>query len=208
MKPMNKEHVQRIIASAKGAKVVVASKYLDEKGILEMLSYGIDTFGENRVDAFLSKYEALKERNEIHWHFIGHLQSNKAKLIANKIECLHSLDSVKLARILNAERTAPLDCFVELHLTENDAKSGVKVEDLQGFLTSLKVFPNIRIIGFMAMSDKDMTEIEKKEVFAKAKKLADLYDYKELSMGMSDDYPFAIEAGATFVRLGRILLAD
>ena len=203
---MNREHVEKVMASSKGAKIVVASKYLDEQGILELFSYGLKDFGENRVDAFLAKHEALSAHEGIHWHFIGHLQSNKAKAIANKIECLHSLDSLKLARILNAERTTPLDCFVELHLTENNAKSGVTEGDLQGFLDSLREFPNIHVIGFMAMSDKEMSEEEKRKVFAKAKSLAEKYGFSELSMGMSDDYPLAIEEGATVIRLGRILL--
>ena len=203
---MNQTHLQTIIASCGDTKIVVASKYLDANGILELAQYGLSDFGENRVDALLSKIEALKDHDEIHWHFIGHLQSNKAKLIANQIECLHSLDSLKVARIINEERNTPLDCYVELHLTNNDAKSGVKIEDLQGFLNSLQNYPNIHIIGFMAMSDANMSDQEKLGVFKKAKSLADQYGYSNTSMGMSDDYLLAIEAGATTVRLGRILL--
>ncbi|MBO5528044.1 MAG: YggS family pyridoxal phosphate-dependent enzyme [Bacilli bacterium] len=203
---MNQQHVQNIIASVKGARIVAASKYIDAQGILQLHEYGINYFGENRVDAFLPKYAALKEHKDIHWHFIGHLQSNKAKMIADKIECLHSLDSLKLARILDESRDTPLDCFVELHLTDNEAKSGVKPEDLPTFLEGLKNYPKIHVVGFMAMSDADMDDEQKKGVFLKAKALADQYGYHEISMGMSEDYLLAIEAGATTVRLGRILL--
>ena len=203
---MDKQHIEKIMDECKEAKIVVASKYIDEDQIKQMLSYGLDTFGENRVDAFLRKFETLKDMSEIHWHFIGHLQSNKAKDIANKIECLHSLDSLKTARILNNERKTPLDCFVELHLTDNEAKSGVNVEDLPHFLESLQEYSNIHVIGFMAMSDKDMSEEEKRDVFKKAKHLACQYGYEHTSMGMSDDYLIAIDEGASFVRLGRILL--
>ena len=203
---MNQAHLQKIIASCGETKIVVASKYLDADGILELSQYGLYDFGENRVDALLSKIEVLKDHPEIHWHFIGHLQSNKAKMVANRIECLHSLDSLKVARIINEERATPLDCYVELHLTSNDAKSGVKIEDLQDFLKSLEEYPNIHVIGFMAMSDANMSDQEKLEVFQKAKSLADQYGYTNTSMGMSDDYLLAIQAGATSVRLGRILL--
>ena len=203
---MNKEHIQQIIASCGDANIVVASKYIDAASILELTQYGLLDFGENRVDALLSKTESLKDHKEIRWHFIGHLQSNKAKLIANQIECLHSLDSLKVARLINETRSTPLDCYVELHLTDNDAKSGVKIKDLQGFLDSLKVYPNIHVIGFMAMSDADMSDQEKLEVFQKAKSLADQYGYAYTSMGMSDDYLLAIQAGSTTLRLGRILL--
>jgi len=199
-------NIQQIIDSCGETNIVVASKYMDAVSILEMTHYGLFNYGENRVDALLSKIEALKDHKEIHWHFIGHLQSNKAKLVANQVECLHSLDSLKVARIISEERTTPLDCYIELHLTDNDAKSGVKMEDLQGFLDSLKAYPNIHVIGFMAMSDADMSDEEKLEVFKRTKSLADQYGYSYTSMGMSDDYLLAIQAGSSTVRLGRILL--
>lgn len=202
---MNSKAIQEVVNSCQGRRIVAASKYLDSQGIKKMLSIGFHDFGENRVDAFLTKYEELKEESNLHWHFIGHLQSNKAKLIANKISCLHSLDSLKLARILNGERTSPLPCFIELHLTDNEAKSGVKEEDLPAFIEGLKEYPKIQVIGFMAMSDKEMSEEQKKTIFSKAKSIAERYGYKELSMGMSDDYLLAIECGATVLRLGRIL---
>lgn len=202
---MDKESIQRIIASTSGRQIVVASKYINAEQIQALVACGLFDFGENRVDAFLTKYEALKDDPRIRFHFIGHLQSNKAKLIADKIGCLHSLDSLKTARLLNDARMTPLDCFVELHLTGNEAKSGVKEEELPAFMEGLKAFSNIHVIGFMAMSDADMDEAHKREVFRKAKSLADQYGLSQLSMGMSDDYLLAIEEGATTVRLGRII---
>lgn len=202
---MNVNRIQDIIASVKGKQIVVASKYIDAQQIQSLSELGLQDFGENRVDAFLEKHEALKDNPKIRFHFIGHLQSNKAKAVANKIVCLHSLDSLKTARILNEALLSPLDCYVELHLTDNEAKSGVKEEDLSAFLDGLKPYPKIHVIGFMAMSDASMSDEEKRAVFAKAKRLADQYDLNGLSMGMSDDYNLAIEEGATVVRLGRII---
>ena len=202
---MNKECIESIIESAKGRQIVVASKYITAEQIERLTELGLYDFGENRADALLQKYEALKDNPNVRFHFIGHLQSNKAKLIADKIVCLHSLDSLKVARILNEERSTALDCFAELHLTDNEAKSGVKEEDLQSFLADLQAFPKIHIIGFMAMSDQNMTDEEKRQVFRRAKSLADRYGLVQLSMGMSDDYLLAIEEGATVLRLGRII---
>ncbi|MDY6392822.1 MAG: YggS family pyridoxal phosphate-dependent enzyme [Bacilli bacterium] len=202
---MDKQKILDVIVSTKGRQIIVASKYINAEQILALRDLGLTEFGENRADALLGKYDALKGEEGIHFHFIGHLQSNKAKDVANRIVCLHSLDSLKTARILNAARTAPLDCYVELHLTPNEAKSGVKEEDLGAFLDGLKQFPNIRVIGFMAMSDADMDEGSKRAVFHRAALLAKQYGLSKLSMGMSEDYLLAIEEGATTLRLGRTL---
>lgn len=202
---MDIARIEKVIASAKGRQIVVASKYIGAEEIQALTALGFHDFGENRVDAFLSKYEVLQDDPDIHFHFIGHLQSNKAKMVANKIACLHSLDSLKIARVLNEALVDPLDCYVELHLTDNEAKSGVQEEDLSTFLEGLKNYPKIHVIGFMAMSDAMMDEQHKRQVFAKAKRLADQYGYHQLSMGMSDDYLLAVEEGATTVRLGRII---
>ena len=107
---MNKENVKRIMEETKNVNLVVASKYLDSNGILELKSLGICNFGENRTDAFLKKYEELKDKGIV-WHFIGHLQTNKAKDVLNKIDFLHSLDSLKLANIIEKTRNEKLKCF-------------------------------------------------------------------------------------------------
>lgn len=202
---MDIDAIKKIVEEVGDKQIVVASKYLSAEQIKALSGLGLHYFGENRVDALLSKLETLEGDPNIEFHFIGHLQSNKAKLVANRIACLHSLDSIKTARILNDALEKPLDCYIELHLTDNDAKSGVAESQLPDFINSLKAFPNIRVIGLMAMSDADMDESQKRAVFRKARQLADQYGYTKLSMGMSDDYPLAIEEGATSLRLGRVI---
>ena len=169
-----------------------------------------NNFAENRVDSFLKKYESLKDY-DIKWHFIGHLQSNKAKLIANKIDYLHSLDSLKLARILNENRTTPLDCFVEVSINGEESKDGIDPKDTLGFVKDLQEYKNINVVGFMMMSVKYS---DHESLMSQFTKLVDLKKNVEkelnitipyLSMGMSGDYKEAIEAGATHIRLGRIL---
>ena len=202
---MDIDAIKKIVEEVGDKQIVVASKYLSAEQIKALSGLGLHYYGENRVDALLSKLEALEGDPNIEFHFIGHLQSNKAKLVANRIACLHSLDSIKTARILNDALEKPLDCYIELHLTDNNAKSGIAESQLPDFINSLKTYSNIRVIGLMAMSDADMDESQKRAVFRKARQLADQYGYTKLSMGMSDDYLLAIEEGATSLRLGRVI---
>ena len=201
---MNKENVLNILRELKDVNLVVASKYLDSNGILDLYNLGIKNFGENRVDAFLEKYEALKSL-DITWHFIGHLQTNKAKKVINKISYLHSLDSLVLADIIESRREEPLSCFVEVHLTSSETKNGVPLDKLDDFINSLKKYKKINLVGLMTMSDASQSDEEKQEVFRKLNELKNKYHLKELSMGMSNDYKLALLEGATYVRLGRII---
>ncbi len=201
---MNKEKVLNILRELKDVNLVVASKYLDSNGILDLYNLGIKNFGENRVDAFLEKYEALKSL-DITWHFIGHLQTNKAKKVINKISYLHSLDSLVLADIIESRREEPLSCFVEVHLTSSETKNGVPLDKLDDFINSLKKYKKINLVGLMTMSDASQSDEEKQEVFRKLNELKNKYHLKELSMGMSNDYKLALLEGATYVRLGRII---
>ena len=201
---MDKEKVLRIIEETKNVNLVVASKYINSDEILELRKLGIKNFGENRTDAFLKKYEELKGE-DIVWHFIGHLQTNKAKDVINKIDYLHSLDSLKLANIIDKTRNEKLKCFVEVHMTNSSTKSGVLKENLDSFLNELKKYEKVEVIGLMTMTEPEQTKEEKLKVFNDLGELAYKYNLKELSMGMSDDYQEAIKAHATYIRLGRII---
>ncbi len=204
---MNKDNIIKLINEVKPIPIVAATKYINYSLARDLYSYGITNFGENRVDSFLEKFNNLTDLN-ITWHFIGHLQKNKVKKIINKIDYLHSLDSLDLAKIINEERVDVLPTFIELKLTNNDNKYGIKKEELDDFIKELNKYPKIKIIGFMAMTDFDMTTDEKRNVFREARKLKEKYNLEKLSMGMTDDYKIAIEEGATNVRLGRILFDE
>ena len=168
---MNKENVKRIMEETKNVNLVVASKYLDSNGILELKSLGICNFGENRTDAFLKKYEELKDKGIV-WHFIRHLQTNKAKDVLNKIDYLHSLDSLKLANIIDKTRNKKLKCFVEVHMTNSSTKSGVLKENLDSFLNELKKYEKVEVIGLMTMTEPEQTKEEKLKVFNDLRELA------------------------------------
>lgn len=190
--------------------VVAATKYVDSNQMIELLEKGIYNFGENRVEVFLKKEEELKEY-PIVWHFIGHLQRNKAKQVLNKIEYLHSLDSLELVKIIEKERKEPLKCFIEVSINKEETKNGVYPEELEEFIKKVLMFSKVKLVGFMMMAKKDS---KPDELLHQFKSLVDLRNEIErnlsislpyLSMGMSDDYLEAIQAGATHIRLGRIL---
>ena len=191
--------------------VVCATKYVDYKGLLELYSHNIKNYGENRVDAFLEKYEALKDYKDIKWHFIGHLQRNKAEAVINKIDVLHSLDSLKLAKLIDEKREKPLDCFIEVSINLEESKNGVPYMDINPFMEEVLKYKNINVVGFMMMAIKND---DSSDIYEQFLKLANLKKDVEkrfninipyLSMGMSNDYEEAIKAGATHIRLGRIL---
>lgn len=191
-------------------KIVAATKYVDAVDMEKLLDLGITNFGENRVDAFLEKYEALKDK-PIHWHFIGHLQSNKAKQVVSKIEMLHSLDSLRLAEVIEKECIEPLDCLIEVNINNENSKSGILLKDCEAFLKEVQKYSKVRILGLMCMTMKESSSIEKQNQFSRLRQLMEElnerlgFNMKELSMGMSDDYKEAIASGSTIVRLGRML---
>jgi len=162
------------------------------------------------VDTFLSKYAALKDL-DIKWHFIGHLQRNKAHLVLDKIDYLHSLDSLELAKVINRYRLSPLNCFIEVSINLEENKNGVPYYEVKEFIKECLKYPNINIVGLMMMAVSQSSEESLHNQFRKLKELQ-LEIQKEfnitlpyLSMGMSDDYKIAIVEGATHIRLGRVL---
>ena len=194
----------------KDVTLVAATKYGDANDLRVLFNSGVTNFGENRTDAFLDKYVQLSDL-DIKWHFIGHLQRNKASLVINKIDCLHSLDSLDLAKMINKYRVTPLDCFIEVSINLEENKNGVPFDKVKDFVKECLKYPNIHIIGFMMMAVANSSEESLHNQFKKLRLLRDEIS-KELdislpylSMGMSDDYKIAISEGATHIRLGRIL---
>ncbi len=190
--------------------IVAATKYVGVDDMKILLESGISNFGENRVNDFLTKYEALKDL-PIKWHFIGHLQRNKAKEIINKIDCLHSLDSLKLAKIIDENRDTPLDTFIEVSVNLEENKDGVPFMEIDDFVEEVLKYKNIHLVGLMMMAVANSSSSSLDEQFEKLAKIREHLETKfniklpYLSMGMSDDYKHAIKAGATHIRLGRIL---
>lgn len=188
--------------------VVCVTKNAQINQMRSLYEFGFNTFGENYVQSFLQKYDELFDL-DIQWHFIGHLQTNKVAKMINKIDCLHSLDSLNLAKYIEKYRELPLDCFIEININGEDSKSGINLNNLVSFLDDLKKFPKVNPIGLMVMGvDGDLKRTE--YGFNEAMQMRDTlisngYNISKLSMGMSDDYLLAMQYQSTHIRLGRIL---
>lgn len=172
---------------------------------------GCRDFGENKVQELLWKQEALPK--DIKWHMIGHLQSNKVKYIAPFITCIHSVDSYKLANVINNEalkHNRIIDILVEVNVANEESKFGININEVEYFIKELSKMNNISVKGLMTIAPNPNVEEDNREYFEKLyKKYIDIKGEKVdnvsismLSMGMSKDYKVAIEEGSTIVRIG------
>lgn len=192
-------------------KLVAVSKFHPVEALMEAYEAGQRIFGESRVQELLVKHEALPK--DIEWQMIGHLQTNKVRQIVPFISLIQSVDSARLIECINreAERIGRVvDILLEIHVAQEESKTGWKYEELVDYLHSeeFAAMKNIRIRGVMGMATNTDDE---HIVRADFEQLANLYnelkprfseEFDTLSMGMSDDYPLAIECGSTMVRIG------
>lgn len=192
-------------------KLVAVSKFHPSEAILEAYNAGQRLFGESRVQELVAKYNTLPK--DIEWHMIGHLQTNKVRAIAPFISLIESVDSVRLLECINreAERCGRvIDCLLEVHITDEDSKSGWDIDLLRTYLRSgaINALKNISIRGIMGMAtfteDEAVIRADFERLAAIKHEFEPLFgeQFDILSMGMSDDYPIAIECGSTQVRVG------
>ena len=190
--------------------LVAVSKTKPVADLLEAYTAGQRIFGENYVQELVEKQQALP--NDFEWHFIGHLQSRKVKLIAPFVSLIHGVDSTKLLQEINkeaAKNKRVIDCLLQIHIAVEESKFGLDEVELTKILTSddFKNLKNIRIIGLMGMASftDNQNQIEKefnylKTLFDKLKITNS--ELQTLSMGMSNDYQLAISCGSTMIRIG------
>ena len=192
--------------------VAIKSAEIDEIEYL-VKNHSIKAIGENRVQQFLERYEKLKELN-IPIHFIGSLQTNKVKYIIDKVDMICSLDRVELAREIDKQarkKGIVMDVLVEINSASEESKGGVLPQNLDAFLDEISCFDAIKVRGFMTMGKKCEKNSEYLKYFCETYQLVlDILNKKVhnidvdiLSMGMSDSFEPAIEAGSTMVRIGR-----
>jgi len=195
-------------------KLVCVSKFHPNQDILEAYNIGERIFGESKVQELCEKYEALPK--DIHWHFIGHLQTNKVKYIVPFVEMIHGIDTLKLLREVNKEAlkvNKVVNCLLQIHIAKEESKFGFSEEELFEIfnLDELKLLQNVQIRGLMGMatftSDQNQVRNEFRQLKSFFDKLKSTYfsdysDFNEISMGMSDDFRIAIEEGSTMVRIG------
>ena len=198
----------------KQVKLIAVSKFHPIETILNAFQAGQKIFGENKVQELVNKQALLPK--EIEWHLIGHLQSNKVKYIAPFVHLIHGVDSLSLLQTINKEalkNNRMINCLLQLHIAEEETKFGLSFEEAKNILENLKTSPlqNICIAGLMGMATftDDKNQVRKEfrflaDCFKKFKTdfFIDNPEFKELSMGMSDDYLIAIEEGSTMVRIG------
>jgi hypothetical protein len=197
-----------------GVKLVAVSKKKSPEIIMQAYNAGHKIFGENKAQELIQKQEELP--NDIEWHFIGHLQTNKAKYLAPFVSMIHGIDSLKILKTVNKEAQKSnriIPCLLQFHIAEESTKFGLSEEEAHEILDSseYKTLRNISIVGVMGMATFTDDEEQVRNEFRFLKKIFDKLKreyfprkkgFKEISMGMSDDYAIAVEEGSTIVRIG------
>lgn len=203
-----------------GVRLVAVSKFHPNEAIEEAYHAGQRIFGESKVQEMTAKHESLPQ--DIEWHFIGHLQTNKVKYIVPYVTLIHSIDSYKLLIEVNkqaAKVNRKIDCLIQLHIALEETKFGFNMNECRELFSSgiLKDLKNIRICGLMGMAtNTDNTEQIRSEFHLlnnffqeiKGKWFAEENSFKELSMGMSHDYHEAITEGSTLIRVGSKIFGE
>ncbi len=192
--------------------LLAVSKTKPMEMIEEAISYGQVEFGENKVQEITVKYENFINEN-VKWHMIGHLQTNKVKYIIDKVSLIHSVDSLKLAQVISKEaikHNVIANILIEVNVAKEDSKFGIAIEDTEDFIRKVACLPNIRIRGLMTIapfvSDSEQNRVHFRHLYKEFidinSKNIDNVSMDVLSMGMTNDYEVAIEEGATIVRVG------
>ena len=197
--------------TAEDVLLLAVSKTKPVEMIYEAIACGETEFGENKVQEMCDKIEVIKE--PVHWHLIGHLQTNKVKYIIDKVDMIHSVESLKLAEEIEkraAQKDIVMDILIEVNMAAEESKFGVKPEDTEALLREIAKMQHIRVRGLMTVAPFVENQEENREVFRQMRELLvdmngkkiDNIKMDTLSMGMTGDYEVAIEEGATIVRVG------
>ena len=183
---------------------IVVTKNRTNEEIQEVYSLGFRHFAENRVEKLLERQEAFPQE-DIVWHLIGPLQKRKVKQIVNRIQYFHAIDRLSIMEEIEKRLESPLKCFLEVNVSGEESKHGFTTEEVIEAFEVAKQYANIDIIGLMTMAPFDTSEEKIRQYFHELKEITENIDSEkplQLSMGMSQDYPIAIEEGAHFIRIG------
>jgi pyridoxal phosphate enzyme (YggS family) len=206
--------LERSGRSGEAVRVLVATKYYAPEQLAELA--GVELVGENRAEDLVEKQELFGDRFE--WHFIGHVQRRKAKVVVPRVALIHSVDSVRL--IEEVSRRAPeggADVLIQVNVADEESKYGVSEDEVEALLEAAAgTGGSVRVRGFMTLAPLVEDPENVRYVFAKLRTIRDRlreswsphFDLSELSMGMSGDYEVAVEEGATVVRIGRMLVEE
>ncbi|MGL5123938.1 MAG: YggS family pyridoxal phosphate-dependent enzyme [Fusobacteriaceae bacterium] len=216
-----KENIKEILEDIKKysiypekVKLLIVTKYVENSEIEKVLKSGVYNLGENRTKLIKEKYLYFKEKDivDIKWDFIGNLQKNKVKYIANFVNLIHSVNKLSLAKEIDKrarEENRKIDILIEINVANEESKEGYKIENFNLEILEYLKFKNLNIKGLMTMAPYTKDEKILRDVFSTLKKIKDELNEKyfnnrltELSMGMSSDYKIALEEGATILRIG------
>ncbi|MEN8116294.1 MAG: YggS family pyridoxal phosphate-dependent enzyme [Bacteroidota bacterium] len=200
--------------------LVAVSKTKPNEDIMTAYNNGHKIFGENKIQDLLKKYEELPK--DIEWHFIGHPQTNKVKFIAPFISLIHGVDSLKLLKVINkegAKNNRVINCLLQFHIAEESTKFGLSETEVAEILESKEYaeLNNVEIVGVMGMATYTDAQNQIRKEFRQLKVVFDSLknkyftgaeSFKEVSMGMSDDYQIAVEEGSTMVRIGSKIFGE
>ena len=192
---------QRANRARSEVTLIAVSKVFPVSCLIEAYQAGAREFGENYVQEFEAKWLEAKHLPDARFHFIGHLQSNKARRAAEIFHCIQTVDSLKIAQRLN-EGPHPLDIFLEVKLSEEGSKAGVDPLELGALVAGVRTLPNLNLRGLMTMPPWSEDPELSRPYFARLRHLAQQHSLIELSMGMSHDFEVAIEEGSTMIRVG------
>ena len=207
------ELTEELSQAKQEVSICVASKYANAQQLRALYTDGARCFGENRVQDALPKIAELSELSDIDWHFIGRLQRNKVRKVLEHFDCIQSVDRLALAESIDSvaeEKGKIVPIFVQVNVAADPQKAGFHPDELPDALEKIQGFRNLSLRGIMTMVPMEPDSEKLLEYFRLGRSIFDQYQRKypsiqQLSMGMSQDYPLAVEAGATMVRIGRRL---
>lgn len=215
------ENIESVISSLPPeVKLVAVSKTKPNQDIQSAYDAGQRIFGENKVQELVEKHQTLPQ--DIEWHYIGHLQTNKVKYIAPFISLIHAVDSLKLLRVIEkegAKNNRRINVLLQFHVAEEATKYGLSMDEARTILKDplFSTFQHVSVVGVMGMATytDDLTQVRRefstlKTYFEQLKQefFAESQFFNEISMGMSGDYPLAVEEGSTMVRIGSTIFGE
>ncbi len=208
---VNIEKYSSLLNELKGkATLIAVSKTKPVEDIQALYDLGQRDFGENYVQEMVDKQAVLPK--DIHWHFIGHLQSNKVKFIAPFVHLVHGADSVGLLKEINKEGSKNnkiIDCLLQIHIAKEETKFGLDAEELKQVMANVEQFKNVQLKGLMGMASfSDDLNLVRNEFSTLLSLYTEHPQFSILSMGMSGDYTIAIEEGSNMVRIGSLLFGE
>lgn len=192
-------------------QILAATKYVEADELPALHEGGVRLVGENRSDALIAKQEA--HRDLFTWDFIGHVQSRKVREVVGRVRLIHAIDSLSACRRMQDQAELPVDCLLQVNVAGEDTKAGVGLDEVDGFLDDVAALERVRFHGLMAMPPLADDPNDARPWFAALRELRDRlapawqgrHEFRELSMGTSQDYEAAAAEGATIVRVGSVL---